>query len=131
MFFDWEGSRSIGGIDHVGVIEAVHANGTITTLEGNTSDRYMRRLRDASCVVGYGRLTYSDSKPMPKDDGQLRVGSKGKAVAKLQADLNKVLGTKLKTDGEFGASTKGPSSRSSASTSWRSTASTARAPRRR
>src|ERR1043166_5197090 len=76
VFFDWSGSRSIGAIDHVGVIEAVHGNGTITTLEGNTSDQYLRRVRNASCVVGYGRPAYSDSKPLPAGDGQLREGAK-------------------------------------------------------
>ena len=106
VFFDWYGTRSIANIDHVGLIEAVHSNGTITTLEGNTSDRFLRRVRNASCVVGYGRPAYGDSAPMPPSDGQLRVGSKGKAVEQLQANLNKVMGTKLATDGIFGAATK-------------------------
>lgn len=106
VFFDWNGTRAIANIDHVGLIEAVHSNGTITTLEGNTSNSFLRRVRNASCVVGYGRPAYSDSAPMPSTDGQLRVGSKGKAVEKLQADLNRVMGTKLKVDGDFGSSTQ-------------------------
>jgi hypothetical protein len=106
VFFDWSGTRSIGNIDHVGVIEAVHSNGTITTLEGNTSDRFLRRVRNASCVVGYGRPAYDDSAPMPASDGLLRVGSKGEAVAKLQANLDKVMGAKLTADGSFGPATK-------------------------
>ena len=106
VFFDWSGKRAIAGIDHVGLIEAVHSNGTITTLEGNTSNRFLRRVRNASCVVGYGRPAYGDSAPMPPSDGQLRVGSKGKAVEALQANLNKVMGTKLAADGTFGPATK-------------------------
>jgi hypothetical protein len=34
VFFDFSGTRIIGNIDHVGLIEAVHSNRTITTLEG-------------------------------------------------------------------------------------------------
>ena len=48
VFFDWSGGHTIGGIDHVGLVEAVHSNGTITTLEGNTSNMFLRRLRNAA-----------------------------------------------------------------------------------
>lgn len=106
VFFDWSGTRSIANIDHVGLIEAVHSNATITTLEGNTSDRFLRRVRNASCVVGYGRPAYSDGAPLPPTDGQLRVGSRGKAVEQLQANLDKVMGSKLATDGDFGPATR-------------------------
>ncbi|MEV6593626.1 peptidoglycan-binding protein [Streptomyces acidicola] len=105
VFFDWSGSRSIGAIDHVGVVEAVHSGGTITTIEGNTSDQCQRRRRNSSTIVGYGRPGYGDAKPLPPSDGILRKGSKGPAVKTLQQNLNKVMGTKLAADGDFGTAT--------------------------
>jgi peptidoglycan hydrolase-like protein with peptidoglycan-binding domain len=107
VFFDWSGSRSIGAIDHVGIVEAVHSNRTITTLEGNTSDAFRRRRRNSACIVGYGRPAYQGgSAPMPSGDGILRRGSKGNAVKTLQKNLNTVLKTKLVVDGDFGPATE-------------------------
>ncbi len=106
VFFDWGGSRVIENIDHVGVIEAVHSDGTITTLEGNTSDAYLRRVRNGSVVVGYGRPAYADSAPMPAGDGILRRGSTGEPVKTLQQRLNAALGIQLAVDGEFGPATE-------------------------
>lgn len=110
VFFDWGGSRLIGAIDHVGVIEAVHANGTITTLEGNTSNQFLRRSRNSSVVVGYGRPAYGSSSttpppPMPPTDGLLRLGSKGAGVVALQRNLNTVMHSNLVADGDFGTLT--------------------------
>ena len=106
VFFDWSGGNSIGGIDHVGLIEAVHSNGTITTLEGNTSNQFKRRKRNSSVVVGYGRPAYGDAAPPPQSDGILRQGSTGNAVKTLQTNLNKVMNSDLPVDGQFDASTK-------------------------
>jgi peptidoglycan hydrolase-like protein with peptidoglycan-binding domain len=106
VFFDWSGSRTIGAIDHVGLVEAVHSNGTITTLEGNTSNMFLRRVRNSSVVVGYGRPAYGDAAPMPGTDGILRLGSTGQAVRTLQSNLNKVMGSGLVVDGDFGPLTK-------------------------
>jgi peptidoglycan hydrolase-like protein with peptidoglycan-binding domain len=102
VFFDWEGTGTIAGIDHVGLIEAVHSDGTITTLEGNTSNMFLRRVRNAAAVVGYGRPAYGDAAPMPPTDGILREGSVGQAVRTLQSDLNKVMRSGLTVDGVFG-----------------------------
>ena len=92
VFFDWSGSRSIGAIDHVGIVEAVHSNRTITTLEGNSSNAFRRRLRSSACVVGYGRPAYAGgSAPMPAGGnnrgvtgqrGQMAHGARG--VARVQ-----------------------------------------------
>jgi peptidoglycan hydrolase-like protein with peptidoglycan-binding domain len=101
VFFDWSGTQSIAAIDHVGLIEAVHSNGTVTTLEGNTSDVFQRRKRSA-CIVGYGRPAYGDAAPLPASDGILRVGSKGETVKTLQRNLNTVMGSGLVVDGDFG-----------------------------
>jgi len=106
VFFDWSGGRTIGGIDHVGVIEAVSSDGTITTLEGNTSDGFYRRRRNSSVVVGYGRPAYgSGSTPMPPTDGILRLGSTGANVSTLQSNLNTVMHSGLVVDGDFGTLT--------------------------
>jgi hypothetical protein len=105
VFFDWSGHRTIGAIDHVGLIEAVHSDGTMTTLEGNTSNVFCRRRRNASCAVGYGRPSYNDAAPLPRDDGMLRQGSAGARVQTLQGNLNTVLHTTLKLDGKFGPAT--------------------------
>ncbi len=106
VFFDWGGSRVIENIDHVGVIEAVHADGTITTLEGNTSDAFLRRVRNGSVVVGYGRPAYDDAAPMPSGDGILRLGSTGEPVKTLQRRLNAAVGAQLTVDGVFGPATQ-------------------------
>jgi len=104
VFFDWSGGGSIAAIDHVGVVEAVHGNGTITTLEGNTSNMFSRRVRRSS-IVGYGRPAYGDAAPPPPTDGMLRRGSTGEAVKALQRDLNTVMHSGLAVDGNFGAAT--------------------------
>jgi hypothetical protein len=106
VFYDWSGTRTIAGIDHVGLIEAVHSNGTITSLEGNTSNMFLRRVRSAAVVVGYGRPAYGDAAPMPSSDGILREGSAGQAVRTLQSDLNRVMSSGLTVDGVFGPLTR-------------------------
>ncbi|WP_079052601.1 peptidoglycan-binding protein [Streptomyces regalis] len=106
VFFDWSGTRSIDNIDHVGVVEAVHSSGKITTIEGNTSDKVLRRDRYSSEIVGYGRPAYGNAAPLPPTDGILRRGSKGAAVKTLQGNLNKVMGSKLVVDGDFGPATE-------------------------
>lgn len=106
VFFDWSGTRRVNAIDHVGIVEAVHSDGTVTTIEGNTSDMCMRRKRTSAYIVGYGRPAYgTGGSPVPPNDGQLRRGSTGAAVRTLQGDLNKVMGSGLVVDGEFGPAT--------------------------
>lgn len=93
----------MSAIDHVGVIEAVKSDGTITTLEGITSDAFYRRSRNSSVVVGYGRPAYgSGSTPMSPTDGILRLGSTGASVFTLQGNLNTVMHSGLVVDGDFG-----------------------------
>lgn len=105
VFFDWNGSGSIDAIDHVGLVESVNSNGTINTIEGNTSDQCLRRVRKSN-IVGYGRPTYGGgSAPLPSTDGQLRLGSTGTAVKTLQQNLNTVMKSGLVVDGKFGEKT--------------------------
>jgi peptidoglycan hydrolase-like protein with peptidoglycan-binding domain len=63
VFFDWGGTRNIQKIDHVGVVEAVYADGNVLVIEGNTDDRCMRRLRSPGAIAGYGRPAY-DGQPV-------------------------------------------------------------------
>lgn len=70
VFFHWsnEESELVPGTyvsDHVGIIESVNDDGTITTIEGNTGSSYngavMRRVRSLECVSCAGRPDYSGS----------------------------------------------------------------------
>ena len=70
VFFHWsdEPSTMVPGTyvsDHVGIIEKVNSDGTITTIEGNTGSSYngevMRRVRSLSVVSCAGRPDYSGS----------------------------------------------------------------------
>ncbi|MCO6004974.1 CHAP domain-containing protein [Actinoallomurus purpureus] len=59
VFYDWEGGHSISGIDHIGLVEELRSDGRIVTIEFNTSDAVMRRVRTpAGIVVGYGSPDY-------------------------------------------------------------------------
>jgi cell wall-associated NlpC family hydrolase len=58
VFFDWDKSSSIGAIDHVGIVVKDNGNGTVTTIEGNTDDKVMKKVRGKSMIVGYGYPDY-------------------------------------------------------------------------
>jgi hypothetical protein len=53
VFFSWNGGKSIGDIEHVGIVESVHGR-TLHTIEANHNDQLGRATRDVSQVVGYG-----------------------------------------------------------------------------
>jgi len=64
VFFDWSGGRD-GVADHVGIVEKVNSDGSITTIEGNTSSssnsnggEVQRRHRTLNVVQGFGRPNY-------------------------------------------------------------------------
>ena len=70
VFFHWSNSMSgyvpsVYSCDHVGIIEQVNSDGTITTIEGNTGStsngEVMRRVRSLSVVSCAGRPEYTDS----------------------------------------------------------------------
>ena len=69
VFFHWTNERStlVPGTyvsDHVGIIESVNGDNTITTIEGNTGSsngEVMRRVRSLSVVSCAGRPAYSAS----------------------------------------------------------------------
>ncbi|GAA5069953.1 cell wall-associated NlpC family hydrolase [Thermocatellispora tengchongensis] len=59
VFFNWEGDRTISGIDHVGLVKKDNGDGTITTIEGNTGNgKVEERVRPVSHVAGYGYPAY-------------------------------------------------------------------------
>ena len=64
VFFDWGYSNSIGNIDHVGLVTSV-SGGNVYTIEGNISNQCLRKVRNSSVIVGYGRPAYSGSTPAP------------------------------------------------------------------
>src|SRR5690606_16979953 len=102
--------------------EKNNGNGTVTTIEGNISNKCMRKTRDASTIAGYGRPKYDPNakKPthvanMPKPvegainiwDETLKPGDKGGAVKAMQNGLL-YLGFKLPkygADGDYGSET--------------------------
>ena len=55
VFFNWDG----GAIDHVGIVESVNNDGSINTIEGNTSNNKVERRHRTESIVGYGRPNYS------------------------------------------------------------------------
>lgn len=107
VFYDWSGSRSIGNIDHVGVVEHVNGDGTFTVIEGNHNDRCERVVRNSTYVVGYGMPAYSAPRLVaPTGKPYLQVGSSGGRVEMLQRCLNKLLKLHLVLDGDFGPLTR-------------------------
>jgi len=68
VFFSWEGKR----IDHVAIVVKVNSDGSITTIEGNTSSGTAGSQRDGggvyrrirkSNIVGYGLPLYKEDAP--------------------------------------------------------------------
>jgi hypothetical protein len=59
VFFDWAGTNSVGGIDHVGLVEKVLSDGRVQTIEANTGDACLRRVRAASVIAGFWNPDYS------------------------------------------------------------------------
>ncbi|WP_051761344.1 CHAP domain-containing protein [Microbispora rosea] len=71
VFFDWDGSNSIGQIDHVGLIERVLPDGRIQTIEANTgggTGAVLRRIRGPEVVAGFFNPDYEgDDMPSAKE----------------------------------------------------------------
>jgi len=107
------GSNPLYG--HVGIVETVHANGTVTVVNGNVSNEVRRSVfRTASILPDGirwppGKIPPLEADPRPADIPLgvrvLRLGARGKDVEALQRDLN-VLGYRLAADGDFGGRTR-------------------------
>lgn len=115
---------SLDRIQHVGIVEAVNPDGTITTIEGNTSSGdagsqsagggVWRRRRSQSSVVVYGHPAYAAATAAPALDGShlatLGPGLSNDArVRRLQDFLNRTNWTPdlplLTVDGDYGPGT--------------------------
>ncbi|MFK0288249.1 peptidoglycan-binding protein [Streptomyces sp. NPDC090499] len=81
IFFDWDGSSSIGAIDHVGVVTSVSTDGQyVYTIEGNTANVCARRVRVVHDIAGYGRPKY-----------QTPTGVTATTPARYQVTINKLV----------------------------------------
>ncbi|WP_395109769.1 CHAP domain-containing protein [Actinomadura sp. SCN-SB] len=115
VFFDWGGTNGIGAIDHVGIVEKALGGGRVQTIEANTGDACLRRVRSASVIAGYGRPAYSGSPSggsVVKEDPLigLKKGDRGQAVKALQemiryAGQGAYLDAHGGTDGDYGNGT--------------------------
>lgn len=54
VFFNWDGGR----VDHVGIVESVNGDGSITTIEGNTNNNRVERRGRSGNIAGYGRPNF-------------------------------------------------------------------------
>ena len=91
--------------NHVGIVIGVQGN-KISTIEGNTSIAssdnggcVMQRIRSSN-IVAYARPNYDDAFI------EVKKGSKGTFVRKLQTILNVKYGHKLEVDGDYGSLTE-------------------------
>lgn len=73
ILFDWD-NTGYDDADHVGMIITRNADGTYTTIEGNTSvgndsdgGEVMKRIRDTSCIRAILRPKYEEYSPAPVD----------------------------------------------------------------
>lgn len=132
VFFDWKGGRSIGAIDHIGLVIEPLGNGRVRTIEGNAAikgkgDGVWVHDRSTSFIVGYGYPSYAGKSPKAASAAAAAVGPKpaahgskgaavpafpglmkrtktGAGVRALQERL-KARGWKITVDGEFGPQT--------------------------
>jgi peptidoglycan hydrolase-like protein with peptidoglycan-binding domain len=103
-----------GEPEHIGIVEKVISGSVIQTIEGNTSDRVMRRTRSRSYVYGYATPKYGAgsgdwTEKIMKKLPILKPGDTGYAVWTLQGLLNARVDAKqqpLTIDGGFGPATE-------------------------
>ncbi|MFG2090012.1 MULTISPECIES: peptidoglycan-binding protein [unclassified Spirillospora] len=121
VFYDWSGTNSISRVDHVGVVERVLGGGRIQTIEGNTSNQCLRRVRSAGVIAGYGRPAYSGGSGGSGGSGSsgsswmenlmsdlplLKRGDRGEHVETVQGLLLARSHPEVKIDGDFGPVTE-------------------------
>lgn len=114
IFFDFPGD-GVDRISHVGIVERVNHDGSVTCVEGNTNapggrtgGMVMRHRRTVG-IVGYGLPSYGGAVAPPDEDppdpsagDEIRHGDRGPQVARWQRQLNEAMGARLSVDGEFG-----------------------------
>lgn len=112
----WDWKRD-GTANHVSTVEVAHADGRITTIGGNESNRVQRAVRSRSGLRGFIRLPFTavlSPTPVPApapptgsvSHPTLQYGSTGIAVKELQWKLNATTGSKLLGNGIFDSATK-------------------------
>jgi peptidoglycan hydrolase-like protein with peptidoglycan-binding domain len=117
IFFDFPGD-GVDRISHVGMVEAVNSDGSVTCLEGNTNapggrtGGMVMRHRRTGGIVGYGLPKYGaavsrpdEDPPDPSTGNDLGQGDLGPEVARWQRQLNDATDSRLEVDGEFGPAT--------------------------
>ena len=119
VFYDWNSNNSP---DHVGIVEKINSDGSITAIEGNTSvgnesngGCVMRRTRYKSQIIGYAYpyVAGSNSTSFNSNGGNtvtvslkvLKNGSSGQNVKALQILLNGRGYNCGTPDGVFGSKT--------------------------
>lgn len=118
VYFNWDGNANA---DHVGICESVDATTrTITTIDGNVSNRVGVRIRKWYEVMSVVRPKYAAETPAKADTPAttaakkgwhvynfttIKQGAKNATVAILQAVLNVRAGARLAIDGYAGAVT--------------------------
>ncbi len=87
VFFDWKGGRSIGAIDHIGLVITPLGNGRVRTIEGNAAiagktDGVWVHDRSTRFIVGYGYPRYAGKPVKPaKAAGRAARASAASAAA--------------------------------------------------
>lgn len=123
VFFDWDGSRNISAIDHVGIVERVDG-ANIHTIEGNIENACKRKVRTASNIAGYGRPSYAStgggSVPTPIGGTVKLSEARAKVAAPtrvIQNALNQEFGGVV-VDGQYGPQTEAAYKRWQQSLGW-------------
>ncbi|GAB5376461.1 MAG: hypothetical protein AcusKO_29230 [Acuticoccus sp.] len=101
---------------HVGIVESVNTDGTVTIVNGNVSNMVKRSVYRISSILPDG-IRWPPGAPMPDGAGatpqvddvlgqrMLRMGMNGDDVAELQRQL-RLLGAVIAADGIFGRKTR-------------------------
>lgn len=88
VFYGWNDGGD--AIDHVGIVEAVNSDGSITAIEGNTNSPGMvaRQRRTQQFVQGYGYPAYSNAQPIPAQLEEINMAYSVDLPPHLPADPN-------------------------------------------
>lgn len=98
--FDWDGGYS----DHIAAVAVAHSDGSWTSIEGNWADRVSQVTRGRANIRGFVRPNWSGAPSASPPAGDVSMSTP--AVKIYQAMLNKVVGTRLAVDGDYGPATK-------------------------
>ncbi|HYF45701.1 MAG TPA: peptidoglycan-binding protein [Acidimicrobiales bacterium] len=114
-YFQFDGDPQV---DHVGIVESVRSDGTLVTIEGNTSStergsqsnggQVARRVRRRALVVGFGRPVF-DAAPASKAPASAMYPGRPLRIGSLYLDAVKAVQERLGVEpasGKFGARTE-------------------------